>query len=138
VDTIAWARLAFHVQGWPVKKIVRELYVPRISIRNISRSHVADFSYERERQPMPRIGHWQGQLKQFLSPNANKTSPERLTLIRILEELRVPGYEDAYVAARRFAKPGQISAALLRPRPICRRHKPMGMPVSSTGVMGLC
>jgi transcriptional regulator with XRE-family HTH domain len=104
VDTIARVRRAFYVQGWSVKKIVRELHVSRNTVRKILRTDETDFSYERERQPMPRIGPWQGQLEQFLSSNANKPSRERLTLIRIFEELRGLGYEGGYDAVRRFAK----------------------------------
>jgi transposase len=104
VDTIARVRRAFYVQGWSVKKIVRELHVSRNTVRKILRTDETDFSYERERQPMPRIGPWQGQLEQFLSSNANKPSLERLTLIRIFEELRGLGYEGGYDAVRRFAK----------------------------------
>ena len=44
------------------------------------------------------------QLEQFLSANAGKPSRERLTLIRIFEELRGLGYEGGYDAVRRFAK----------------------------------
>ncbi len=104
VDTIARVRRAYYVQKWSVKKIVRELHVSRNTVRKILRSDETDFSYERERQPMPRIGPWQGQLEQFLSSNANKPSRERLTLIRIFEELRGLGYEGGYDAVRRFAK----------------------------------
>ena len=104
VDTIARVRRAFYVQGWSVKKIVRELHVSRNTVRKILRTDETDFSYERERQPMPRIGPWQGQLEQFLSSNAGKPSRERLTLIRIFEELRGLGYEGGYDAVRRFAK----------------------------------
>jgi len=104
VDTIARVRRAFYVQGWSVKKIVRELHVSRNTVRKILRTDETDFSYERERQPMPRIGPWQGQLEQFLSSNANKPARERLTLIRIFEELRGLGYEGGYDAVRRFAK----------------------------------
>ena len=92
MDTIARVRRAFYVQGWSVKKIVRELHVSRNTVRKILRTDETDFSYERERQPMPRIGPWQGQLEQFLSSNANKPARERLTLIRIFEELRGLGY----------------------------------------------
>jgi orotate phosphoribosyltransferase-like protein len=60
VDTIARVRRAFHVQGWSMKKIVRDLHVSRNTVRKILRSDETDFSYERERQPMPRIGPWQG------------------------------------------------------------------------------
>ena len=104
VDTIARVRRAFYVQGWSVKKIVRELHVSRNTVRKILRTDETDFSYERERQPMPRIGPWQGQLEQFLSSNAGKPSRERLTLIRIFEELRGLCYEGGYDAVRRFAK----------------------------------
>jgi hypothetical protein len=53
---------------------------------------------------MPRIWPSLGQLEQFLSGNANKQLPERLTLIRIFEELRGLGYERGYDAVRQFAK----------------------------------
>ncbi|WP_283176384.1 serine hydrolase [Gemmobacter sp. 24YEA27] len=104
VDTIARERRAFYVQGWSMKKIVRELHVSRNTVRKILRTDETDFSYERERQPMPRIGPWQGQLEQFLSSNANKPARERLTLIRIFEELRGFGYQGGYDAVRRFAR----------------------------------
>ena len=103
VDTIARVRRAYYVQKWSMKKIVRELHVSRNTVRKILRSDETDFSYERERQPMPRIGPWQGQLEQLLSSNGNKPSRERLTLIRIFEELRGLGYEGGYDAVRRFA-----------------------------------
>ena len=93
VDTIARVRRAYYVQKWSVKKIVRELHVSRNTVRKILRTDETDFSYERERQPMPRIGPWQGQLEQFLSANVNKPLRERLSLIRIFEELRGLGYE---------------------------------------------
>mgnify|MGYP001167402266 FL=1 len=104
MDTIARVRRAFYVQGWSVKRIVRELHVSPNTVRKILWSDETDFSYERERQQMPRIGPWQGQLEQFLSANAGKPSRERLTLIRIFEELRALGYEGGYDAVRRFAK----------------------------------
>ena len=67
VDTIARVRRAFYVLGWSMKKIVRDLHVSRNTVRKILRTDETDLSYERERQPMPRIGPWQGQLEQFLS-----------------------------------------------------------------------
>ena len=104
VDTIARVRRAFYVQRWSVKKIVRELHVSRNTVRKILRSDETDFSYERTHQPMPRIGPWQEQLDRFLAANVGKPSRERLTLIRIFEELRALGYEGGYDAVRRFAR----------------------------------
>jgi len=104
VDTIARVRRAFHVQGWSVKRIVRELHVSRNTVRKILRSDETDFSYERERQPLPKTGRWKAEIERFLAANEGKPSRERLTLIRIYEELRALGYDGSYDAIRRYAK----------------------------------
>lgn len=104
VDTIARVRRAFHVQGWSLKRISRELHVSRNTIRKILRSDETSFSYERERQPKPKIGPWQDQLDGLLNGNRGKAAREQLTLIRVYEELRALGYEGGYDAIRRYAK----------------------------------
>ena len=104
VDTIARVRRAFHVQGWSLKRICRELHVSRNTIRKILRSDETSFSYERERQPKPKIGPWKDQLDGLLNDNLGKAAREQLTLIRIYEELRALGYEGGYDAIRRYAK----------------------------------
>jgi transposase len=104
VDTIARVRRAFHVQGWSMKRIVRELHVSRNTVRKILRSDETDFRYEREHQPMPRIGPWQAEVDRFLSANESKPARERLTLIRIYEEVRALGFEGSYDSIRRYAK----------------------------------
>jgi transposase len=104
VDTIARVRRAFHVEGWSLKRISRELHVSRNTVRRILRSNETSFSYEREHQPKPRIGPWQVQLDALLDGNLAKPQRERLTLIRIYEELCALGYEGSYDAVRRHAK----------------------------------
>ena len=106
MDTIARVRRAFHVQGWSVKRIVRELNVSRNTVRKILRSDETDFSYERERQPLPKTGAWKAEIERFLAANEGKPSRERLTLIRIYE-LRALGYDGSYDAIRRYAKEGR-------------------------------
>ncbi len=103
VDTIARVRRAFHVQGWSLKRICRELHVSRNTVRKILRSDETSFSYERERQPKPKIGPWKDQLDGLLNGNLGKAAREQLTLIRIYEELRALGYEGGYDAVRRYA-----------------------------------
>ena len=93
VDSIARVRRAFYVQGWSLKRISRELHVSRNTIRKILRSNETEFTYERERQPLPKIGPWQDQLDALLDGNHGKSGRERLTLIRIYEELCALGYE---------------------------------------------
>ena len=104
VDTIARVRRAFHAQGWSMKKIARELHVSRNTVRKILRSGETDFTYERECQPLLKIGPWVEHVDRFLLANEGKAARERLTLIRIYEEVRALGYEGSYDAVRRYAK----------------------------------
>ena len=103
VETIAKIRRAFFVQSKSIKAICRELRVPRKVVRKVIRSEATEFRYERETQPLPRIGPWRDKLDQILLANEGKTSRERLTLIRLFEELRGLGYDGGYDAVRRYA-----------------------------------
>ncbi len=58
VDTIARIRREQFVRGKSVKEIVRELHVSRNTVRKVLRTGATAFSYEREAQPLPRIGPW--------------------------------------------------------------------------------
>ena len=88
VETIAKVRRAFFGQGKSIKAICRELGISRKVVRKVVRSGATAFRYEREDQPLPKIGRWRDTLDQLLSANEAKASRERLTLIRLFEELR--------------------------------------------------
>jgi transposase len=104
VETIAKIRRAYFVQNRPIKTICRELRVSRKVVRKVIRSQATEFRYERGRQPLPRIDPWRDQLDGLLLENEGKPVRERLTRIRIFEELRALGYEGSYDAIRRYAK----------------------------------
>jgi transposase len=104
VETIAKIRRAFFVQKKPIKTICREFRVSRKVVRKVIRSQATEFRYERGRQPLPRIDPWRDQLDGLLLANQGKPARERLTLIRIFEELRELGYKGSYDAVRRYAK----------------------------------
>ena len=104
VETIAKIRRAFYVQKKPIKAICREFRVSRKVVRKVIRSQATEFRYERGRQPLPRIDPWRDQLDELLLANEGKPARERLTLIRIFEELRGFGYGGSYDAVRRYAK----------------------------------
>ncbi|HEY8213326.1 MAG TPA: IS21 family transposase, partial [Methylocystis sp.] len=91
-------------QKKPIKEICRELRVSRKVVRKVIRSDATEFRYERETQPLPKIGPWREQLEGLLSENEAKASRERLTLVRLYEELRGLGYDGSYDAVRRYAK----------------------------------
>ena len=120
VETIAKIRRAFFKQGKPIKAICRELGVSRKVVRKVIRSGATEFRYQREDQPLPKIGRWRDALDQLLAQNETKSSRERLTLIRLFEELRGRGYDGGYDAMRRYARRwaqerGQATAAAFVP-----------------------
>jgi transposase len=98
VETIAKIRRAHFSQGKSIKEICRELRV----VRKVIRSDATEFRYERSRQPLPRIGPWREALETLLSENENRSARERLTIIRLYEELRGLGYDGSYAAVRRY------------------------------------
>jgi len=92
VDTIARVRREHFVRGKTIKEIVRDLHVSRNTVRKILRSGATAFEYERAVQPQPRLGPWRAELERVLAANAARSSRERLTLMRISEDLRGLGY----------------------------------------------
>jgi transposase len=104
VETIGRIRREHFVRGKSIKEIVRELKVSRNTVRKVLRSGATSFAYMRVVQPRPKLGLWHADLDRMLSGNEAKPARERLTLIRIFEELRGLGYEGSYDAVRRYAK----------------------------------
>ena len=104
VETIAKIRRAHFAQGKPIKEICRELKLSRKVVRKVLRSAATEFRYSRQEQPFPKIGPWKEQLDGLLARNDSKGARERLTLIRLFEELRGLGYEGGYDAVRRYAR----------------------------------
>jgi hypothetical protein len=103
VETIAKIRRAYFSLGKPIKEICRELHLSRKVVRKVIRSNATEFHYERSRQPLPRIGPWRQRLESLLEENESKAARERLTLVRLYEELRGLGFEGSYAAVRRYA-----------------------------------
>ena len=104
VETVAKVRRAYFLQKKSIKAICREFRLSRKVVRKVIRSEATEFRYERGRQPLPRIGPWRDQLDGLLLANEQKPARERLTLIRVFEELRGLGYEGGYDAMRRYAR----------------------------------
>ncbi|WLE00395.1 hypothetical protein PX860_26195 (plasmid) [Agrobacterium leguminum] len=104
VETISKIRRLAHVQGKSIKAICRELGISRKVVRKVLRTDETEFKYERVHQPQPKLGPWREQLDGMLLANEAKPSRERLTLIRIFEDLRDLGYEGGYDTVRRYAR----------------------------------
>ncbi|MEM9592563.1 MAG: IS21 family transposase, partial [Pseudomonadota bacterium] len=98
VETIAKIRRGYFVQGKAIKQICRELRVSRKTVRKVLRSEETAFTYERRVQPQPKLGAFTDELDRLLGANAARSARERVTLMRIFEELRELGYEGGYDA----------------------------------------
>jgi transposase len=104
VETIGRIRREHFVKGKSIKEIARDLKISRNTVRKILRSGETALSYEREVQPRPRLGLWKTELDRLLTANAGTSARERLTLIRLFEELRLLGYDGGYDTVRRYAR----------------------------------
>lgn len=103
VETIAKIRRAHFVDGKSIKQICRELRVSRNTVRKVIRSGSTEFTYDRTTQPRPKIDPWRSELDEMLAENSRRPKRQRLTLVRIYEELRNRGYGGGYDAVRRYA-----------------------------------
>ena len=103
VETIAKIRRAHFVQGKPIKQICREMNLSRKAVRKVLRSDETAFVYKRDVQPRPKLGPWLTELDRLLAANAARDRRDRVTLLRIYEDLRGLGYEGSYDAVRRYA-----------------------------------
>src|SRR6476660_600011 len=104
VETIGRIRRERLVKGKSIKEFARDLKSSRYTVRKVLRSGETSFSYEREVQPRPKLGRWKAEIDRLLTTNVESTARERLTLIRIFEELRALGYDGGYDAVRRYAR----------------------------------
>jgi transposase len=104
VETIGRIRREHFQKGKSIKEIARDLKISRNTVRKVLRSGETSFSYEREVQPRPKLGAWKTEIDRVLAANAVKPARERLTLIRVFEELRALGYDGGYDAVRRYAR----------------------------------
>jgi hypothetical protein len=104
VETIGRIRREHFVKGKTIKEIVRDLGISRNTVRKALRSEETSFGYGRDTQPLPKLGPWSKKLDDLLGTNAKKLARERLTLIRVFEDLRGLGYEGGYDAVRRYAR----------------------------------
>jgi transposase len=107
VETVGRIRREHFVQGKSIKEIARDLRMSRNTVRKILRSGETVLAYERDVQPQPKLGRWKADLDRMLAENAGKPLRDRLTLIRLFEDLHGLGYAGGYDAVRRYARSWQ-------------------------------
>ena len=115
METIARIRRDHLVKGVPIKKLARDLRVSKNTIRKVVRGDATSHTYERKIQPMPKLGPWVDELERQLEANERTPRRERLSLLRIYEDLVARGYEGGYDAVRRYARAWRRRRRLLSP-----------------------
>ena len=115
METIARIRRDHLVKGVPIKKLARDLRVSRNTIRKVVRGDATSHTYERTIQPMPKLGPWVEELGRRLEANERTPRRDRLSLLRIHEDLAALGYAGGYDAVRRYARAWRRRRRLLSP-----------------------
>ena len=115
VETIARIRRDHLVKGVPIKKLARDLRVSKNTIRKVVRGDATSHTYERTIQPMPKLGPWVEELERQFEANERTPRRDRLSLLRIYEDLAAQGYEGGYDAVRRYARAWRRRRRLLSP-----------------------
>lgn len=93
VETTAKIRRLHFTEGKGIKTICRDPKLSQKVVRKVIRTGLTEFTYTRTVQPRPKLGAWLEELTRLLEIYAARASRERLTLIRIYEELRGLGHE---------------------------------------------
>ena len=108
VDTIGRVRRAYFVQEQQIEAIARELRLARNTVRDIVRAGetgaATEQRYRRAAQPLPQLGAFVPALEAMLAENGKRARRERLTYLRMFEELKVAGYAGGYDNVRRYAR----------------------------------
>ncbi|MFN7322497.1 MAG: IS21 family transposase [Methylobacterium sp.] len=112
VETIGRIRRAHFVQKLSIREIARRLRMSRKTVRKAIEAPESAFAYEREVQPKPKLGAHVEALEALLAANEKKPRRERLTLMRLYEELKATtDYTGGYDAVRRHARRWQRDEA---------------------------
>ena len=122
VDTIGKVRRAYFVQKHSIKQIAREQRLARNTVRSIvCAPGETERCYERRAQPSLRLGVFVPALDAMLAANAAAPKRERLTFLRLFEDLRLEGCRGggATTTSGLMRMHGPHARASGRPRPTC-------------------
>jgi len=104
VETIAKIRRYHFVEGRKIKQIARDLNLSRNTVRKVIRRNKTEHRYEREEQPLPKLGAFTEQLDILLEDNTKRPKGRTMTAQRMFEILQGDGYQGGYDSVRRYAR----------------------------------
>ena len=107
MDIIAEVRRRHFVSGENISSISRSLKISRPTVRKHLKT-VIEPVYQRQSQPLPKLGKFKEILIQWLETEAKLPRKQRRTAMRLFEGLVDEGYSGAYDSIQRFVKDWKI------------------------------
>ena len=93
------------VKGYSIKEIARRLDVSRNTVRSVLRGERdVEAEYERKRPHRPKLGAFEGALKEMLEEDKKKPARERRNGSQLYEALQSLGYTGAVDSVQRYAR----------------------------------
>ena len=103
MELIAEIRRRHLINKESISSIARDLKISRPTIRKHLKTE-AEPVYERQQQPLPKLGEYCQILEQWLSTERHLPRAQRRTSQRLFEGLQAEGYRGAYDSVQRFVK----------------------------------
>jgi transposase len=103
MDFIAEIRRRHFVSGESISSLARSLNLSRPTVRKALKTE-AEPVYQRQHQPLPKLGEFQAQLLSWLEDDAKLPKRQRRTAQRLFECLQAEGYQGSYGPVQRFVQ----------------------------------
>lgn len=103
MDIIAEIRRRHFISGESISSIARALNLSRPTVRKHLRTTTPPV-YQRQHQPLPKLGEFQSLLEQWLAVEACLPKAQRRTARRLFEGLQAEGYAGAHDGVQRFVR----------------------------------
>ena len=103
MESFAKLRRRHLVHGESISAIARDLNVSRNTVKKYLRSGEVP-AYRRDSQPSPKLGAFEGQLKDWLQQDGQRPKAQRRSAKRLFEDLQRVGYSGAYDSVQRYVK----------------------------------
>ena len=116
METIRKIRLARHRDKRPIREIARKFNLSRNTVKKVLLSDETAFSYERKRQPRPKLGPFIETLTERLQKDSSLPRKQQRTAQILFEELQRDGYQGGYDSVRRFVQSWRREQSGRRPQ----------------------
>lgn len=129
MENIAEIRRRHKINGESISALAEEFKHSRTTIRKHLQS-VEEPVYQRQHQPLPKLGEFEAQLQEWLERDAQLPRKQRRTAQRLFECLQVEGYVGSYSPIQRYVKAWKKSRG--NKPTIKQAFVPLAFPVGET------